>query len=267
MSSFWKIICCNTEYPIVRQLQTWFVLWLLLVFISIMAVIETTNDCETYVVDTWHHDKNECNVEGPVLLSRAFTTLGWARGLAVGLAIISIAFIVITPTPHGKKKPGHVYIKKPLSVAFLIFSVAFLVNMFESNAHGVLIGLGSIFAITFTIPGCDCGSFRLCYRENRHIDLFGSCVIYTNVLWWSLWIFMVVNCLLFVGFMIDSCANGTLPADKCPVMKSYWYITEYLFFWTMYLLVGYSIAMEEEEEIYEPISTNVRVIKKSELLF
>ena len=67
MSSFWKILCCNTEYPVVRQLQSWFVLWLLLVFISIMAVIETTNDCETYVVDTWHHNQTECNIEGPVL--------------------------------------------------------------------------------------------------------------------------------------------------------------------------------------------------------
>ena len=266
MSTFWKTLCCNTEYPVVRQLQTWFVLWLLLVFISIMAVIETTNECETYVVDTWHHNETECDIEGPVLLSRAFTTLGWARGLAIGFAIFSIAFIIITPTPHGQKKPDHVYIKKPLSVAFFIFSAAFLVNMFESNAHGVLIGLGSIFAITFTIPGCDCGPFRLCYRENRHIDLFGSCVIYTNVLWWSLWIFMVVNCVLFMGFMVESCANGDLPSDKCPVMKSYWYITEYLFFWTMYLLVGYSIAMEEEEEMYEPLSTSSE-ISNTNLLF
>jgi hypothetical protein len=248
MNKFWNILCCHTEYPVVRQLQTWFVFTCILITISIIAVLETIKDCKKYVVDTWHHELSECDTDGPILLSRAFTTLGWARGLAVGLALLSICFIIITPTPHGKKKPNHVYIKKPLSVALLIFSAAFLVNMFESNAHGMLIALGSIFGIIFTIPGCECGPFILCYRESKQVEWLNVCSVSTSVIWWTLWSFMVLNCILFISFMTESCLNGTLSYEQCPSLRSYWYITEYLFFWTLYFLVGFSIAMEEEEE-------------------
>lgn len=243
---WWKATCCNTDWPVLRQLQTWFLLWLILVTVGILAVVETTRDCEKYVVDTWHHKLEECNDEGPVLLSRAFTTLGWARGVAVGFALFSILIISKTPVTHGEKPHNDIYAKRPLSIALVIFSAAFLVNMFESSAHGILIGIGSVIAILFTCPGFKTGPLSGCYRENFEIQCVG-CGLQSRVIWWLLWIFMVVNCALFLGFWADSCANGDLTPQRCPKLKSYWYITEYLFFWTMYLLVGYSIAMEEEE--------------------
>ena len=107
----------NDKYRLVkRQLLTWVILWLILVTLSIVAVTETSqiadrcaeayeianasrtkaqnqtiyDDCQVVVVDTWHHKANETIGGGPVLLSRAFTQLGWARGFAIGYSIISI---------------------------------------------------------------------------------------------------------------------------------------------------------------------------------
>ena len=62
---------------------------------------------------------------------------------------------------------------------------------------------------------------------------------------------MVLNCLLFVGFWLDSIAQFEKEGrdiEKAPYLRSDWYWCEYLFFWTMYLLVGYAIGAEETEE-------------------
>ena len=215
---WWSVTCCNTKWPVVRQFQTWIILWVLLIIISIFAVIETTNDCKKYVVDMWYHKVEECDIEGPVLLSRAFTTLGWARGVAIAFALISIIVISNTPTPNGQKNKNNVYAKKPLSVALVIFSAAFLVNMFESSTHGTLIAIGSLLAILFTTPGCETGIFSACYRKNKSIEV-GPCMCNSRPLWFFLWIFMILNCGLFLGFWSESCANGDLPPERCPVLK------------------------------------------------
>ena len=93
-----------------RQLTCWGILWVILVVLSLVAVTETSqiadrcadawnvtnasrtaaqnqtiyDDCQLVVVDTWHHQSNETLGGGPILLSRAFTQLGWARGFAIG---------------------------------------------------------------------------------------------------------------------------------------------------------------------------------------
>lgn len=279
--NWWSLLCCGTEWPVTRQLEIWAGLWLLLVVLSIIAVNETSDICnqcsdmiaipnasrtsannrtlqETcidIVIDLWHHNATECNRDGQVLLSRAFTTLGWARGFAIGYALLSILFISITPIPIHKQRPLQIFIKIPLVVALLIFSSAFEVSMFESHAHGVLIGIGSVIGILFTIPGPPPGLPKYCcaacFRHDKILYDFGSFSIRLRTVWWFLWSFMVLNCLLFVGFWLDSIAQFEKEGrdiEKAPYLRSDWYWCEYLFFWTMYLLVGYAIGAEETEE-------------------
>lgn len=267
----------NDNYRLVkRQLLTWVILWLILVTLSVVAVTETSqiadrcaeayeianasrtkaqnqtiyDDCQVVVVDTWHHKANETIGGGPVLLSRAFTQLGWARGFAIGYSIISIFFVVQTPKDSDEEKIHAVYIKVPIVLALLLFASAFEVNMFNGHAHGVLIGLGSAIGVLFTIPGPLFGwelfnCCRICKRKDGDLCL-GLTV---NMVWWGIWTAMVVSCLLFVGFWIESCDTWPTyyPKDKCPKLRSGWYWAEYTFFWLMYLIVGYAIGASEVE--------------------
>ena len=281
--NWWQLLCCGTKWPVYRQLEIWGLLWLLLVVLSILAVNETSDicnkcnealnienasrtsannktieeNCVEIVMNLWKHNVTECEVHGQVLLSRAFTTLGWARGFAIGYALLSIMFIAITPVPLHQQRPLQIFIKIPLIVALLIFSSAFEVSMFEGHAHGVLIGIGSIIGILFTIPGppicCPNYCCQACVRhETTLYEFCGVLKIKLRVLWWFLWSFMVINCLLFLGFWVDSIEdfrrNGR-PVEKAPELRSDWYWCEYLFFWTMYLLVGYAIGAEEVEQL------------------
>jgi hypothetical protein len=259
-----------------RQLTCWGILWVILVVLSLVAVTETSqiadrcadawnvtnasrtaaenktihDDCQVVVVDTWHHQSNETLGGGPVLLSRAFTQLGWARGFAIGYSIISIFFVVQTPKDSKEERIHAVYIKVPIVLALLLFAAAFEVNMFNGHAHGVLIGMASAIGVLFTIPGPLFGLeiFRCC-RICKRTDgvLFGGLTV--NTVWWALWSIMVLACLLFVGFWIDSCDTWPTyyPKDRCPKLRSGWYWAEYVFFWTMYLIVGYAIGASEVE--------------------
>jgi len=259
-----------------RQLTCWGILWVILVVLSLVAVTETSqiadrcadawnvtnasrtaaqnktihDDCQVVVVDTWHHQSNETLGGGPILLSRAFTQLGWARGFAIGYSIISIFFVVQTPKDSDEEKIHAVYIKVPIVLALLLFAAAFEVNMFNGHAHGVLIGMGSAIGVLFTIPGPFLGlEIFSCCRICKRTDgvLIGGLTV--NTVWWALWCIMVLACLLFVGFWIDSCETWPTyyPKDKCPKLRSGWYWAEYVFFWTMYLIVGYAIGASEVE--------------------
>lgn len=281
--NWWQLLCCGTKWPVTRQLEIWGFLWLILVVLSILAVNETSDicnkcsemiaipnasrtaannrtlkeNCIDIVIELWKHNASECNDGGQVLLSRAFTTLGWARGFAIGYSLLSIMFIAITPIPIHKQRPIQVFIKIPLVVALLIFSSAFEVSMFETHAHGVLIGIASVIGILFTIPGppicCPKYCCRACYRHDSILYECGDCFkIELRTVWWFLWSFMVINCLLFIGFWIESMgrfAKDGRSLEKSPDLRSDWYWCEYLFFWTMYLLVGYAIGAEETEQM------------------
>ena len=122
--------------------------------------------------------------------------------------------------------------------------------MFNGHAHGVLIGLGSAIGVLFTIPGPLFGwelfnCCRICKRKDGELCL-GLTV---NMVWWGIWTAMVISCLLFVGFWIESCDTWPTyyPKDRCPKLRSGWYWAEYTFFWLMYLIVGYAIGASEVE--------------------
>ena len=248
---------------ICTQLELWTLLWLLLVILSMVAVNETITTCKDHVVNTWHHQADECDTKGAILLSRAFTTLGWARGFAVGYSLLSIILVIWAPN-RNRASHINVCIKTPLCVALLIFSAAFDVNMFHTTAHGILITLGSILGTVFTFPGVQAkGVCNICYREDRELKVCGYKWFTLKETWWFLWIFMVVNFVLFMGFWGSSCVNDNVPNGRCPVLRSNWYWTEYLFFWTMYLLVGYAVIAEELVEVDDKEEASTKLLDKS----
>ncbi len=239
---WFQSICCDAKDRVEVELkcEIWSIFTAALVLLSIVAVVVTVNTCEKDVVSVWGHTIEECNdPEGfcPMLLSRALTTLDWARAFSIGFAVLSAGFILITPMAEGGIK-HKTFIKIPLIAALFIFSDAFVVNMFESDVHAYLIGLGAGIAILFTIPGCkDVTCFHHCYRKDREFGPWGL-----RTTWWILWFIMVVSGGIFIGFWVIEENDDKLP------LKSWWYISEYIFFWVMYFLVGIAIGAEETSE-------------------
>ena len=276
--NWWSLIFCGYGKGEELQLEIWALLWLVLVVLSIIAVNETgkicddcwevfnmTNGtrtaeqnktlhdtCQEIVINLWHHNSSECEDGQAVLLSRAFTTLGWARGFAIGYSLLSIMFISMTPVPLHRQRPLQIFIKIPLIVALLIFSSAFEVSMFDGRAHGVLIGMASTLGVLFTIPGpLPClpdNCCKACYRHDKMLCRVLGVKFKLRAVWWFLWVFMVVSNIIFVGFWLESYAEFERKGwntARAPKLRSGFYWFEYLFFWTMYLLVGYAIGAEE----------------------
>ena len=239
---WFQSICCDAKdrLEVDIKCEIWTIFTSILIIMSTIAVFITVDQCEDDVVSVWNHTKEECNdPEGfcPMLLSRALTTLDWARAFSIGFAIIAAGFILITPLSEGgiTHKP---FIKIPLIVALFIFSDAFVVNMFENNVHAYLIGVGAGIAILFTIPGCkNVTCFKHCYRADKP---FGPCGLRNT--WWILWITMVISGTIFIGFWLIEENAGKLP------LKSWWYVSEYIFFWVMFFLVGIAIGAEESSD-------------------
>lgn len=233
--NWWSNICCDAKDQLVIKCEIWSIFTIILIAVSIISIIITLDNCEDDVVTLWKHNPEECSgPDEPILLSRALTTLDWARAFAIGFAVISTAFIFITPMHKGIKHK--IFIKIPLIIALFIFSDAFVVNMFQDNVHVYLIGLGAAIAIIFTIPGIkSCKPLNNCYREDRDIWPCGR----LRPIWWILWVTMVVAGGIFIGFWIVEENNDGIP------LKSWWYVSEYIFFWTMYFLVGFALGAEE----------------------
>lgn len=276
--NWWSLIFCGYGKGEELQLEIWGLLWLVLVVLSIIAVNETGkicddcwevynlpngtrtdaqlktmhDTCQEIVINLWHHNSTECEDQQAVLLSRAFTTLGWARGFAIGYSLLSIMFISMTPVPLHRQRPLQIFIKIPLIIALLIFSSAFEVSMFDGHAHGVLIGMASILGVLFTIPGplpfLPANCCKACYRHDKMLCHVAGVKFKLRAVWWFLWSFMIVSNIIFVSFWLDSYAeferNGW-DTNRAPKLRSGYYWFEYLFFWTMYLLVGYAIGAEE----------------------
>lgn len=242
------------------QFTIWIILWLILVIISITSVAEIGSDCTKYVTSVWNHTTSECDEPGPMLLSRAITTLLWARISAVLLSLISIFFITLWKRQHKIKMK---WTMLPLVAAFLLFASAFVANMFKSELHGVLIGLGSILAIVWTFPSPKDKCCRnSCYKRPKQISSF---LPDTTEIWWVLWIFMILNVVVFIIWYAVDCTSQHV---SCPSLRSWFYICEYFFFWSMYLIVGFAVAMEEEEIKEAPAPKRVtRTFPKKNQLF
>ena len=52
----------------------------------------------------------------------------------------------------------------------------------------------------------------------------------------------VISGTIFIGFWLIEENAGKLP------LKSWWYVSEYIFFWVMFFLVGIAIGAEESSD-------------------
>jgi hypothetical protein len=168
-----------------------------------------------------------------MLLSRAFTTVGWARGIAIGFSVFG-GFLIRTKA----KKENHLSpVHTILQAAFTCFALAFTVSMFDTDkTHAVLIALGSAASVFAT---CPC---RSCSKQNsKEMDDEPelSWQWFFNVgRWQALWVATIVSMTIFLGFWVIDCA---ITKDKnCPALRSWWYVSEYLFFGLLLSTVAFT---------------------------
>ena len=168
----------------------WFYGWVSLILLSIMAL--------------WDVSEITCGQKMPILLSRALTTDPW-RGLLLVFCLMAVA--------------GSFLLNSVIMfLGFLGFFSAFLVSMFQTNAHNALIAISSI-AIMYE-----------CYPQRSWT---------WKVHWWS----TAIVGSIFVGWLVYSELDcETLQCSEC----SYFYISEYVFFWSMFLLVWWRIPEHEQ---------------------
>lgn len=138
----------------------------------------------------------------PILLSRALTTDPY-RGVTLGYCLLATAVSFSINSSF-------------LLAGFLGFFSAFLVSMFETSAHNALILISSLLVIYECTPPKSS----------------------TNQTWKYHWRFTIVTgiiCNLWLLYAHLLC--DTLDCERC----SLWYISEYILFWSMYLLVYWRI--------------------------
>lgn len=171
--------------------KIWFYAWLLLLFICILALDDVS--------------PKTCGKRIPILLSRALTTDPW-RGWILAFSLLAVG--------------SSFYLNSIIMVTgFLGFMCAFLVSMFETNAHDALIFVSSL-----------CIMYE-CYPRNN------------NKWWLTHWwftFFCGFICLIWLIYADYVCTDNH--CSEC----SWWYVTEYLAFWSMFLLITWRIPLDEQ---------------------
>ena len=187
--------------------KLWLYAWVSLVVLSIMAL--------------WDVSKTTCGDRTPILLSRALTTDPW-RGIVLVFCLIAVV---------GSFSLN----SRIMVVGFVGFFSAFLVSMFQTNAHNALIAISSVAIMYECFPQKD---------------------LKWKIQWWS----TICFGLFFLTWRIYSDLNcDTLKCEKC----SYFYILEYLSFWSMFLLVCWRIPIKKE--ITDTIAVDAQNIEESSM--
>ena len=178
-------------------------LWLFgLVFLVILSLIAL-----------WNVSYQTCGEQIPILLSRALTTDPY-RGLTLAFSLITFA--------------SSLYLNSILLFAgFFGFFSAFLVSMFQTDAHNALIVVSGIFVLYECYPNTNS-------RYAWHLHWWISCVFGVVCAGWILYSVYGCNPVNYDG-------QSPLPDSVRCARCSYWYITEYVFFWSMYGLVYWRI--------------------------
>ena len=175
---------------IIRMLfrRLWLFGWLAMVIICIIALQDVSyTTCQSHI---------------PILLSRALTT-DPHRGIMLCFCLVALASVTLF------KRIG-------MFIGFASFFSAFLVSMFETNAHEAFIMLGSA-----------CILYE-CWPEP-------SCL--WKLHWWTT-LCTGATCFGFLIWTELGCVDGDVfYCQEC----SWWYITEYIFFWSLFLLVYWRI--------------------------
>ena len=177
------------------------------------------------IIALWDVSYTTCEEHVPILLSRALTT-DPHRGIMLCFCLVALVSVTIF------KRIG-------MFIGFACFFCAFLVSMFVTPAsHDAFILLGSICILYECWPGCT-----------------------QSILWTIHWWLTVTTGLTCCGFFIWTelgCVEGDVfYCQEC----SWWYITEYVFFWSLYLLVYWRIPIKQQ------VQDDLSKIKYSQINF
>ena len=227
----------------------WQVLTFILILYTSIAVVVVTFTCKEHV-GTWHKPVSACDGEGPILLSRALTTDPF-RGITIISAFACALFYGYSPSISP--------VRIPLIGVLCMIGVAFIVSMFETDAHFYIINLTTGAALFFTCPiwhdfheawkdmygnkAEDWDKFFLRAREN--------CCIQSgqDPYWWFLW---VCTCIL-------AGVTGALLYTFDDV-RSWVYVVEYVFFWSLFWSLEYTIKDAKHNED-DAVQTNRETVK------
>jgi len=168
--------------------------------------------------------KDTCHAFVPILLSRALTTDPYR-----GICLVFCLFAAISS----------IYLNSILlSVGFFGFFSAFLVSMFETEAsHDAFIFFSSLLVM------------YECRPKGTNI--------YWKVHWWSTVGFIVIcaGWFMYIWFgcrAVDWDGIGPIPPSVYCARCSWWFVSEYLAFWSMFMLVWWKIdpTLKWHDKIY-----------------
>lgn len=170
--------------------RVWLIAWALLIVICLIAL--------------WDVSQKTCAKHIPILLSRSLTTDPW-RGFILVFNLLAVG--------------SSFYLNSIVMVSgFLGFLCAFLVSMFQTNAHNALIVVSAACIMYECYPPVNERAWKI------H--------------WWST---LVVGVVCSGWLLYSEYGCDTEYCAEC----SWWYISEYLFFWSMFFLVWWRIDPKE----------------------
>lgn len=173
--------------------------------------------------------KKSCGEHIPILLSRALTSDPYRGGTLILCLTASISSIYLNSVL--------------LSISFFGFFSAFLISMFNTApSHDMLILIGSIIVMW-------------------------ECWPRKKLLWYIHWCATVLSGAVFLGFYFYTvfvCDYDDWPEQTLPMPDSvrcsrcsWWFISEYLAFWLMFMLVYWKIDPSLQwRDHYLPVKTS-----------
>lgn len=165
------------------------------------------------LISLWDISWQTCGAHTPILLSRALTSEPY-RGFLLSFCVV--AFV------------SSFFLQSIILIAgFLGFLCAFLVSMFTTpTTHDALIIMSSVCVMYECWPA---------QTEGRSEN---------TLLWWKAhWLFTFVAAIVCTTWMLSaSQVCDTVQCERC----SWWFISEYMFFWSMYILVYWRVPINLE---------------------
>jgi len=179
------------------------------------------------LIALWEVSYDTCGEQIPILLSRALTSDPY-RGLTLAFCLVAVA--------------SSLYLDSILLIAgFFGFFSAFLVSMFQTNAHNALILVSAGFIM------------YECYPQDSPLwKLQWWATTATGLICAGWLVYSVYGCdpvdydcrLYYADTKVgDNCSAPPPESVQCS-RCSWWYISEYVFFWSMYGLVYWIIPKE-----------------------
>ena len=209
--------------------RLWFIAWCILIVLCLVALVDVSKiTCDTHI---------------PILLSRALTTDPY-RGLILVFCL-------------GGVGASFFFNSTLLFVAILGFLSAFIVSMFDTNAHDALILLSSALVLYECWP-----------QQKWKWKLHYGITVVSGIVCASWMLYSIFGCKPVKFNCQQPYGNDPEPGCIVPIPESircercsWFYISEYLFFWGLFLLVYWKIPEDAEFHDHIEQSTSAKYKK------